>query len=81
MPLFRADCELAQVAAIVAVLGGYHPERWGGAHVLPDYGKILLADCDGVPLPRLCADAPPAAVDVLASLLSCAPTTCDRNIA
>lgn len=71
VPLFRADCELAQVSAIINVLGSYQPELWGGAHLLPDYGKILLADSAGIPLPEMFADATPAAIDVLAALLSC----------
>ena len=69
--MFRADCELAQVSTIINVLGSYQPELWGGADLLPDYGKILLADSDGIPLPDLFTDATPAAVDVLAALLSC----------
>jgi hypothetical protein len=73
MPIFRADCELAQVSTIINVLGSYQPELWGGSDLLPDYGKILLADSDGIPLTELFADSTPAAIDVLAALLSCAP--------
>jgi hypothetical protein len=72
-PLFCADCELAQVSTIMNVLGSYQPELWGGADLLPDYGKILLAESGGIPLPELFADSTPAAIDVLAALLSCAP--------
>jgi hypothetical protein len=74
VPLFRAECELAQISCIINVLGSYRPERWGCAELLPDYSKIVLADSPGIPLSSLFPDATQAALDVLSALLSCVPT-------
>lgn len=72
-PLFRADCELQQLSCIMAVLGTYSPEAWGGQHLLPDYGKIVLGGSDPVPMEELFPDATEATRDLIASMLSCAP--------
>lgn len=72
-PLFRADCELQQLTCVMAMLGTYSPEMWGGEHLLPDYGKIVLGESAPVPMAELFPDATPAARDLIASMLSCAP--------
>lgn len=56
----------------MAVLGTYAPEAWGGQHLLPDYGKIVLGDSDPVPMEELFPDATQAARDLIARMLSCA---------
>ena len=72
-PLFRADCELQQLSCVMSILGTYAPETWGGEHLLPDYGKIVLGASDPVPMAELFPDARASAHDLLAGLLSCAP--------
>lgn len=72
-PLFRADCELQQLTCVMAMLGTYSPETWGGEHLLPDYGKIVLGESAPVPMAELFPDATPAARDLIASMLSYDP--------
>lgn len=59
----------------MSVLGTYSPEAWGGEHLLPDYGKIVLGDSTPVPMEELFPDATAAARDLIASMLSCAPAS------
>ncbi|KAI8469456.1 MAG: kinase-like domain-containing protein [Monoraphidium minutum] len=72
-PLIPGSSDIGQLALMQQLLGSFSPADWPGLAALPDYGKVVFEEVDGVGLAALLPDAPGAALALLGWMLRYPP--------
>lgn len=72
-PFIPGQSDIDQLARMQHMLGSITPQEWPEVEQLPDWHKVSFAPSPKQPLAALLPDAPPAALDLLQSLVAYNP--------